>query len=461
VSYPGLDQFQQAAVTDNRTKLFVSAPAGSGKTRVLISRVAWLVERGLDPRKILVLTFARRAAKEIRERLQSQKLSTLKAVTFHAWAYQLARSLHTQAFELITPDRRALLLQRIFVTLLASKYGTTIRSQAKTLNWSLPFFVREIVGSIERLQQFGSTPQLLETFDRHISQDWPVQTVQLVWRLYDKLLKNHGACDFPQLITQATSVLESRTTHRPKFQHVLVDEVQDASADELRLLQAVLGAHTAVTWVGDRRQAIYAWRGAQPFAVQAPVCALRVNYRSDANIISLVNDFCRYQADDSIHSSRLATLLPTLIKHPRYQELSALQAVLSELAQHGIAADDCLVLARTNSTLSRVNAIATRWRGVRLLTVHAAKGLEARVVIVLGCSRERFGFPLPERTGQHPLDNVTRYDRNAEEERLFYVALTRAKDQLILMGDAENLSPYLERLYRSKLRHVTLPELTY
>jgi DNA helicase-4 len=461
VSYSGLDQFQQAAVTDARTTLFVSAPAGSGKTRVLIKRVEWLVERGLEPKKILVLTFARRAAKEIRERLHKQNFADVKAFTFHAWAYQLARSLHTHAFELITPDRRTLLLRRIFVSLLASQYGATIRSQAEALNWSLPFFVRETVSSIERMQQFGYGPQQLEAFDRSDSQNWPAQTVQIVWRLYDKLLKNHGACDFPQLITQATSILESGSVRRQRFQHVLVDEVQDASPDELRLLQKALSSDTAVTWIGDRRQAIYAWRGAIPFAVQAPVRELRVNYRSDANIISLVNDFCRNQVNQSIQASRSAIVTPTLVRHTRYYELSALDAVLTEVAQHGISSRDCLILARTNSTLSRVSAIARRWPGVTLLTVHAAKGLEARVVVVLGCSRERFGFPLPERTTQHPLDSFARYDRSAEEERLFYVALTRAKDQLILMGDIDNPSPYLKRFSRSKLRRVTLAELTY
>ena len=113
-----LDEFQRAAVQASDSPLLITAPAGAGKTSVLVERVRWLIDSGkANPKNIVVLTFAAKAAKELRERLQARGLS-VNALTFHAWAYQLLRTMHRFPFRLISEREHDVLLRRLLIRLL-------------------------------------------------------------------------------------------------------------------------------------------------------------------------------------------------------------------------------------------------------------------------------------------------------------------------------------------------------
>src|SRR3989304_7257008 len=122
-----LDDRQLKAVQHPASRLLITAPAGSGKTRVLLARVEWLLQRiRASPSDCLVVTFARKASGELRQRLRLAGLSEVPVMTFHAWAYRFLRRVHTLPFVLITADKRALLLRKFFVALLHSRHAETI-----------------------------------------------------------------------------------------------------------------------------------------------------------------------------------------------------------------------------------------------------------------------------------------------------------------------------------------------
>lgn len=464
-----LDQFQRAAVEDPAEQLLVEAPAGSGKTRVLVERVAWLVEHGhARPEQIAVVTFARKAAGELRERLAQRGLAGVTASTFHSWAFRLLRSLHTTSFRLVSDVERAEVLRRLIVGLARdARFGAVWRSFLSERNWSPTFAARELIQVLGSLRDFGRTRADLEQRAGQASSDQFVVVLAELWRRYEILLDRRGAFDFPLLVRRAAEQLRdwpaARGSPTGHLRHVLVDEAQDASPDDLALLDAATN-RAARTWVGDPNQAIYAWRGAAPLApgnVQRR--ALRCCYRSDRNLVALVNGYvrCAIGTDGApAVAVRPAGTRATLLRHARYGEPAALHSLLERYASEGLRQSDVLVLARCHAPLERLAEVLHTFPATRFATVHAAKGLEARAVVVVGVSDDRFGFPLPSRASPHQVvRTLATYDQAAEELRLFYVALTRARDQLVLLADAERPSSLLPALPRRLLQRATMQKL--
>jgi DNA helicase-4 len=460
-----LDEFQRAAVTARESPLLITAPAGAGKTSVLIERVRWLLAGGhANEKSMVVLTFANKAAKELRERL-AQRGIAVEAQTFHAWAYTLLRSLHRFPFRLVSDAERETLLRRLLVrTLSDSSHGAELRGLAKEHNWSLTFLAREVIRVIETLRQFGWRVGSVAEAVRERKIEWPFTDVMLrLWSNYERVLKKHSAFDFPLLISEALVQLSSDPKLCARIQRksncVLVDEVQDANPEELALLR-LIAKNARITYVGDLLQAIYAWRGAVPFAQEATEKKLQNNYRSDAHVVSLVNAFTSHAiGQQDFRAVQPGVHRPVVVVHERYAERDVTTHLLGELKEKGYRPKDVLVLARAWNPLREIEALRKSFPGIRLSTVHAAKGLEAPVVILLRCSEDRFGFPLPQREQHHViLRELTKYAQEAEEKRLFYVALTRARERLILLSQKNAPSPFLKAITNKKADYVTLFE---
>jgi DNA helicase-4 len=277
------------------------------------------------------------------------------------------------------------------------------------------------------------------------------------------VLRKHTAFDFPLLISEALQQLSGDARLRARIQSksdcVLVDEVQDANPEELALL-TLIAKNARITFVGDLLQAIYAWRGAVPFKQPATEKKLQNNYRSDARIIELVNAYTTETIGAThFRAVQPAAHRPLIVVHERYAEVVVITQLLGELRQKGYAPKDVLILARAWNPLRELQALRLRFTGLRLSTVHAAKGLEAPVVILVRCSEDRFGFPLPGREQHHSiLRELTAYEQSAEEKRLFYVALTRARERLILLTQKDAPSPFLKALTKKVADRATLLE---
>jgi len=462
-----LDQFQRAAVEDPAGQLLVEAPAGSGKTRVLVERVAWLVEHGhVQQEQVAVVTFARKAAGELRFRLRVRGLENVTASTFHSWAYRLLQSVHTSSFRLVSDVERDEVLRRLLVGISRDGvYGPVFRSLLSERNWSPTFAARELIDVLGSLRDFGRTrTDLVAHTEIGTGEDQLAVVLAELWRRYEVLLDRRGAFDFPLLVRRASAQLrswpEGRRSPTEHLRHVLIDEAQDASPDDLALLDAATN-RAARTWVGDPNQAIYAWRGAAPLAPgNVERRRLRCCYRSVRNLVDLVNGYVHTAVRSGSAPAvavRPAGERTTILRHVRYGEPTAVQAVVEQLVADGLEPQDVLVLARCHAPLERLVDARRRFAGLRLATVHAAKGLEARAVIVVGVSDDRFGFPLPSRASPHQVvRTLATYDQAAEERRLFYVALTRARDQLVLLSDADRPSLLLRALPRRFVSRATI-----
>ena len=530
----GLDDEQRRAVETVDAPLLVVAGPGSGKTRTLIRRVAHLVTNlGVDPARCLAITFTRRAAGEMRDRLRD--------LLPDAWERVAVHTFHSLGLSILTAHHNAAGLQR----------GFRVASEAERIGLlrdALGISERKARGrlsAISRAKRTGGSPS------EEASGEVP--------EAYESAMEASNLCDFDDLVLRAADVLESdpgiRAWYRRQYRWVSVDEYQDVDEQQVRLLKQLVPPEGNLCAIGDPDQAIYGFRGADvrffsEFRRDFPgtrVVRLSRNYRSDRNIVALSAQVMRRQGsgpgsvavvDDapdlvtlheapteraeaefivqsleqvlgghsffSIDSGRSEDADGSALSFSDFAVLYRTEAQVPALAealrrsgmpfQHRshrlllehpgvVAAIDalrespgpgriseqleavCLGDGRRDPRmleaceLLRSTAVACgddlerflsdlalgteadtwdpRADRISLLTLHAAKGLEFPVVFIAGC--ENGLLPLAwGRAGKEVL---------AEERRLFYVGVTRARNRLYLCRSRK-------RLWRGRVREL-------
>ncbi len=284
-----LNEAQQAAVAAPDGPALVLAGAGSGKTRVIIERMAWLVEeRGVAPRNLLALTFTNKAAGEMRNRFaQRVAMDHIPSFigTFHSFGLWVLRRnadlLHRpKNFTIFDDQDQVSLIKRM------------LKELPKTFK---PVPPREALGFISRIKQIEPYPNWSDPPE---SPD--EETCRELWGRYHDVLKACGAVDFDDLTALTAFLLERfpevRDKYRQRFNHVLVDEYQDTNRSQY-IIARCLGENSNIFVVGDEDQSIYSWRGADinnilDFARDFPnarVFRLEQNYRSAPSILDAAN----------------------------------------------------------------------------------------------------------------------------------------------------------------------------
>jgi DNA helicase II / ATP-dependent DNA helicase PcrA len=285
VERAGLNPEQQAAVEHGDGPLMVLAGAGTGKTRVLVHRIARLIESGVEPWAILAVTFTNKAAAEMRHRLRGLLGSRADAMwigTFHATCARLLRR-HasvvglTKSFVIFDDDDQMKLVEKML-----KETGLDEQISART-----------VLSRFDRAKNRGVDPRSVKTgaFD---------DVIEKIFPMYQAQLQKENAVDFNDLILKTLDLFKHEETARSlgvRFRHVLVDEFQDTNRVQYDLVSKLAEATRNLTVVGDDDQSIYAWRGAEPRNLldfdrdfpDATVVKLEQNYRSTQMILDAAN----------------------------------------------------------------------------------------------------------------------------------------------------------------------------
>lgn len=318
-----LNEEQQLAVKNIKGPLLILAGAGSGKTRVLTSRIAYLIKSGVRAREILAVTFTNKAAKEMRERLSSilgeETVKYMWVGTFHSICGRILRQ-DVEAFEFPSGKK----LDKNFTIYDEQDSMAVIKAAVKKLNLDdkiyAPKLIKSIISNAKNKMQDAYS---FSTFAR----DFKTQKIADVFEEYENTLKNNNAIDFDDMLMLAVKLLEKcpevREKYFSRFQHILVDEFQDtnqAQYDLIRMLytngyedakmrrsvdNSTCNASTppplytsrSLCVVGDVDQSIYSWRGAdfkiilnfQRDFPNTTVVKLEQNYRSTETILNAAN----------------------------------------------------------------------------------------------------------------------------------------------------------------------------
>ena len=303
-----LNPSQREAVTAGEGPLLVLAGAGTGKTRVITTRIAHLIALGADPASILAVTFTNRAAGEMRERvaqLVGERAREITVGTFHAFC---ARVLREHGSRLGLP--------RPFAICDASDQLSAVKSVMRELRvHETAMHPSAVLARISLGKNRMETPEaLLEAGTG--ARD---QLVGSVWQGYQEFLARTRALDFDDLLLETVRLLRDekdvREHYRRRYRHLLVDEYQDTNHPQYEIVRQIAAGHRNVCVVGDDDQSIYGWRGADVRKILgfprdfrgAKVVRLQTNYRSTRPILEAANAVIRHNAsrhEKALESSR-------------------------------------------------------------------------------------------------------------------------------------------------------------
>ncbi len=288
-----LNPTQLEAVTLPHQSALILAGAGSGKTRVLTTRMAWLIQTGqASPASILAVTFTNKAAKEMTTRLSS----LIPVNTRHMWV----GTFHGLCNRFLRAHYRDANLPSTFQILDTQDQLSAIKRLLKSMNIDTERYPPK------QVQYFinGSKEEGMRAHDIEASDPFQ-RRMQAIFAAYEAQCQREGVVDFPELLLRSYEVLNRnealRTHYQHRFAHILVDEFQDTNALQYAWLKLLTGQNTAVMAVGDDDQSIYAFRGArvenmrlfeQEFA-QGNVIKLEQNYRSYGHILGAANALIR------------------------------------------------------------------------------------------------------------------------------------------------------------------------
>ena len=301
----GLNPAQRAAVEAYDSASLIIAGAGSGKTRVLTSRIAYMIEQKVDPKNILALTFTNKAAEQMRERIRQmvpgRKSRELFMGTFHSI---FARILRTDAERIGFPAN--------FTIYDASDARNLIKTIVKELNLADDKYKPNTIASrISQAKNALVTPGAYLANSAHATEDRRAQIPEFgnIYNLYCQRCKHNGAMDFDDLLLQTNILLRDcpdvLERYQEQFKYILVDEYQDTNYAQYIIVRRLSQHHGKVCVVGDDAQSIYSFRGAKIENIlsfqrdypEAKVFKLEQNYRSTRTIVEAANSVI-------VHNSR-------------------------------------------------------------------------------------------------------------------------------------------------------------
>ncbi|EKF9517830.1 DNA helicase II [Vibrio cholerae] len=349
----GLNDKQREAVAAPLENLLILAGAGSGKTRVLVHRIAWLMSvEEASPFSVMAVTFTNKAAAEMRGRIEELMHGTASGMwcgTFHGICHRILRAHYLDAklledFQIIDSDDQQRLLKRLI--------------KAHNLD-DKQWPARQVAWWINNQKDEGLRPAHINAFD-------PVtQTYLKLYTAYQEACDRAGLVDFAEILLRALELLRGnqhiREHYQARFKHILVDEFQDTNAIQYAWLRMMAGAQSNVMIVGDDDQSIYGWRGARVENIEkftreflsVNTIRLEQNYRSTKTILEASNTLI------ANNSERMGKQLWTegLVGEPisvysAYNELDEARFVVSKIKgwqEQGGTLTDCAILYRNNA----------------------------------------------------------------------------------------------------------------
>nr|MCL6256942.1 UvrD-helicase domain-containing protein [Klebsiella pneumoniae] len=356
VSYllDSLNDKQREAVAASRTNMLVLAGAGSGKTRVLVHRIAWLLSvENCSPYSIMAVTFTNKAAAEMRHRIGQLMGTTQGGMwvgTFHGLAHRLLRAHHLDAnlpqdFQILDSEDQLRLLKRLIKAM-----------NLDEKQWP----PRQAMWYINSQKDEGLRPHHIQSYGNPVEQTW-----QKVYQAYQEACDRAGLVDFAELLLRAHELWLNKPHilqhYRERFTNILVDEFQDTNNIQYAWIRLLAGDTGKVMIVGDDDQSIYGWRGAQVENIQrflndfpgAETIRLEQNYRSTSNILSAANALIEN------NNGRLGKKLWTdgadgepISLYCAFNDLDEARFVVNRIKtwqENGGALEQCAILYRSNA----------------------------------------------------------------------------------------------------------------
>ncbi len=351
----GLNDKQKEAVLEKNGPLLILAGAGSGKTRVLTTKIAYLVEDcNVSPYNILAITFTNKAAKEMKDRLYSligDISRYIQVSTFHSFGLKILRENYNE-----------LGYDRNFVIMDSDDSLTVVKKALKELNKDPKMFnPKAIRGKISSCKNEMISP---ESYEKYVASEFEKVTLE-VYKKYEQKLKQNNSVDFDDLLILPIKLFREHPSvlskYQERFQYILIDEYQDTNEAQYIMSKMISAKYRNICVVGDIDQSIYSWRGANYKNIlnfekdykEAKTILLEQNYRSTETILEAANDVIKNNKQRK--EKNLWTALGKGDKITYYRayngrdEAQYVVRTIKQLHKQGVNYKDIAVLYRVNA----------------------------------------------------------------------------------------------------------------
>jgi superfamily I DNA/RNA helicase len=465
---------QKQAIVSLAPKQLCIAGAGSGKTSVLTTKIAHLIlHEKVNPLDILAITFTRKAKREMQERLAELLPGTrIRIETFNSFA---EKELLAKGMQYYGREKR-MATQKEFVSLVLQgisqlgfsldafmeHYFTTRERRGKEprdMFFSFLYDFRVILDAYTQAEKgIASFQEIIRS--AAVAERLTAMNVVKLASVVHELLHAQGLRTYSDQLIDVTRMYVKHPKLARHYAWVLVDEYQDVNPLQTELIDLLTPEH--VFAVGDPRQSIYAWRGSDPEQIysfitdETSVFELTTNFRSTESVVNIANAIIAgaYKGHNSFAALRAHQTRQGFVSLMKFatEETEAI-AIMSQIKELAVKRNEVFILSRTNKGLERIAeqlrrehipfVLRTEEKAgskklqatedqIVLSTVHAAKGLEAEIVFVVGVTMNMYPCKAKDHKYVTLLTGKASYDTYEEERRIFYVACTRAKKELRL-----------------------------
>ena len=433
------DKYQLKAIKEEKNTLLI-AGAGAGKTTTIVGKVNYLLQNGYNNEDILCISFTNKSVNDLKE-----KLPSIDVFTFHKLAINILNEY----------DKYYHLCNSNLLTDIINNYIDTLFSYKKKKKKFLKYINN--VNNFKKLtirfiNLFKAHNYDMDRFCKIFKSVRNNKTALMnlvniinIYKLYQKELFSSKELDFNDLIIEATKVI-SKTTFTDKYKYIIIDEFQDTSLVRLNLILEIYKKNNSkVFCVGDDFQSIYAFTGCnlsiflnfKKYFKHSCIKKLKNTYRNCQELINVAGSF--------IMKNKLQ-LKKKLISHKHIKKpikIVYLKKNLDDFLK--TINDNYLILGRNNNDACNKN----------YLTIHKSKGLEADNIVIVNLTNNINS--LPSRIKNDVLIDLLLNNKNDvyfEERRLFYVALTRTKNNVYLIIDRHNISSFVKELIKDYKKYI-------
>ncbi len=473
-----LNPMQRDAVVKTEGPLLILAGAGSGKTRVIVHRIAYLIDScGVNPWNILAITFTNKAAEEMRKRVDGivgQGADSIWVSTFHSMCVRILRRHidmigYDTNFTIYDTDDSKTVMKDVLKRLQVDPKTVSVRTALATISNAKDSLIRP------------------DEFRLDASGDYRLELIALLYKEYEETLRRANALDFDDLICKTVELFDAHpevlNNYQERFRYIMVDEYQDTNTAQFKLISQLASKYRNLCVVGDDDQSIYKFRGAnignildfEKIYTEATVVKLEQNYRSNQNILDAANAVIANNTErkskslwtDKGKGSRIHfRQLDNAYEEAEYIADDIARAVKKGETKYG----ECAVLYRTNAQ-SRLLEEAFVKEGMPYNIVGGVNFYSRREIKDILAYLKTIDngvddvavkriINVPKRgIGQTTIGKVEEYA--AKEEISFYDALTIASDIPGLGKAAGKLNSFVNmiRVFRSEAEHFSVEEL--
>jgi len=464
-----LDKEQRKAVITDECANLIVAGAGSGKSLTMIGKIRYLIERkGIKESEILCISFTRDASKNLEKNIKKNYNYNIKVYTFHKLSLEILKD---KQYKISNPDTLEFIVDEYFCSIIKDSSDMVLKLKQILNKIDVPYkhilksknliILKKLI--ITFINLFKTNDYKLEYFLKIKKNKELISIIIDIYYLYEEELKSTNSIDFNDMITLATSYVKNNTIKQYKY--IIVDEYQDTSYVRYLLLKEIINKTNAkIICVGDDYQSIYRFNGCnlnmflnfKKYFGYTKVLKINNTYRNSQELIDIAGNFIMKNKRQLYKKLKSSKKLDKPIKIMYGNNLQKLLDVVIKKYKN------ILILGRNNFDINKYFTLNSngyfdyRGIGIKYLTIHASKGLEEECVIIINLKDDELGIPNKIKD-----DKILKYVNNnkdlypyEEERRLFYVALTRTKNEVYLLVDKKNPSMFVKEIIKNYNKYI-------